>query len=70
MPEGGGLTAPPLRVSPKLAAIIGRKGPYLRVTSRTFCLKQLWAYLREHNLQDPEDKRFFTPDVKMAKVRF
>ena len=69
MPEGGGLTAPPLRVSQELAAIIGRKGPYLRVTSRVQCLAHLWAYLREHNLQDPEDKRFFTPDVKMAKVR-
>ena len=69
MPEGGGLTAPPLRVSQELAAIIGMEGPYPRVTSRVQCLSRLWAYLREHNLQDPEDERFFTPDQKMAKVR-
>ena len=68
MPEGG-VTATALRVSLELAAIFGMKGPYLRVPSRVECLKRLWAYLREHNLQDPEDKRFFTPDQKMAKVR-
>ena len=65
MPEGGGLTAP-MEVSPELAAIIGMDPS---VTSRVQCLKRLWAYLKEHNLQDPEDERFFTPDQKMAKVR-
>ena len=64
MPEGGGLTAP-MEVSPELAAIIGME---VRVTSRVQCLAHLWAYLREHNLQDPEDEQFFTPDQKMAKV--
>jgi len=64
MPEGGGLTAP-MEVSPELAAIIGMDPS---VTSRVQCLKRLWAYLTEHNLQDPEDERFFTPDQKMAKV--
>ena len=55
-----------MEVSPELAAIIGME---VRVTSKVQCLKRLWAYLREHNLQDPEDERFFTPDQKMAKVR-
>merc|ERR1712186_296267 len=31
-------------------------------------LKQLWAYIKKHNLQDPENKQYFTPDKKMAKV--
>ena len=63
MPKGGGLTAP-MKVSPELAAIIGMKE-----ASRAQCVKHLWAYLKEHNLQDPENKQFFTPDKKMAKVR-
>merc|ERR1712029_509481 len=62
MPKGGGLTAP-MKVSPELAAIIGMKE-----ASRAQCVKHLWAYLKEHNLQDPENKQFFTPDKKMAKV--
>jgi chromatin remodeling complex protein RSC6 len=28
----------------------------------------LWAYIKKNNLQDPENKQFFTPDKKMAKV--
>merc|ERR1719450_473614 len=36
--------------------------------SRPQCVKALWAYIKENNLQDPENKRFFTPDKKMAKV--
>ena len=31
-------------------------------------MKQLWAYLKKNNLQDPENKQFFIPDKKMAKV--
>ena len=36
--------------------------------SRAECIKQLWAYIKKHNLQDPENKQFFVPDKKMAKV--
>ena len=46
-----------------LAEIVGKKE-----ASRAECVKQLWAYLKKHNLQDPENKQFFTPDKKMAKV--
>ena len=29
----------------------------------------MWEYLKKHNnLQDPENKQFFTPDKKMSKV--
>ena len=31
-------------------------------------VKRLWAYLKEHNLQDPENKQWFTPDKTMAPV--
>merc|ERR1719400_2427124 len=36
--------------------------------SRAECIKQLWAYLKKNNLQDPENKQFFIPDKKMAKI--
>ena len=35
---------------------------------RAECIKQLWAYLKKHELQDPENKQYFTPDKKMAKI--
>ena len=35
---------------------------------RAECVKQLWAYIKKHNLQDPENKQFFFPDKTMAKV--
>jgi len=58
----GGLTAPK-RVSPELEAIIG-----VKEASRAHLMKLLWAYIKENNLQDPENKQFFIPDKKMAKV--
>jgi upstream activation factor subunit UAF30 len=35
---------------------------------RSEVVKRLWAYLKSHNLQDPENKQFFTPDKLMAPV--
>ena len=55
-----------LNVSVELAAIIGTKTG--EKISMPQALRRLWAYLREHNLQDPEDKRFFTPDAKLEPV--
>jgi upstream activation factor subunit UAF30 len=60
--KGSGLTKP-MKLSAELAAIVGKKE-----ASRAECIKLLWAYLKEHNLQDPANKQFFTPDAKMAKV--
>ena len=55
-----------LNVSKELAAIIGTaKGEKI---SRPQVVKRLWAYLKENNLQDPENKQFFTPDAKMEPV--
>merc|ERR1712110_1178475 len=53
----------PMKLSDDLADIVGTKE-----ASRAQCIKELWAYLKRHNLQDPENKQFFTPDKKMAKV--
>merc|ERR1712212_306473 len=53
----------PMKLSSDLAAVVGQKQ-----ASRTECIKQLWAYLKKHNLQDPDNKQYFIPDKKMAKV--
>merc|ERR1711935_840462 len=62
MPKGSGLTKP-LKLSSDLADIVGKKE-----ASRAKCIKELWAYLKKHNLQTPDNKQFFLPDKKMAKV--
>ena len=31
-------------------------------------MKKLWDYLKKNNLQDPEQKQWFTPDKTMAPV--
>merc|ERR1711931_622938 len=59
---GGGLTKP-MKLSAELADICGTKE-----ASRAQCIKHLWAYLKKNNLQDPENKQYFTPDKKMAKI--
>merc|ERR1711872_733377 len=51
------------KLSADLAAIIGKKE-----ASRPEITKDLWAYLKNNNLQDQENKQFFTPDKKMAKI--
>ena len=60
--RGGGLTKP-MKLSPELADLVGKKE-----ASRAECIKELWAYLKKNNLQDPENKQYFFPDKKMAKV--
>ena len=55
-----------MNVSKELAAIIGTKAG--EKISMPQALRRLWAYLREHNLLDPEDKRFFIPDAKLEPV--
>ena len=57
-----GLTKP-MKLSPELAAIIGKK-----YESRAGVIRDLWNYLKKNNLQDPENKQFFIPDRKLAKI--
>lgn len=36
--------------------------------SRAQVVKMLWAYLKEHKLQDPQNKQWCNPDMKMEKI--
>merc|ERR1712179_12543 len=65
MPKGSGLMKP-MALSPSLASIVGTR-PEERL-SRPQVVKKLWAYIKEHNLQDPENKQMFTPDKLMEPV--
>jgi len=47
----------PLALSPELEAVVG-KGPM----SRPEIVKQLWVYIKKHNLQDPKNKRNIIAD--------
>ena len=62
MPKGTGLTKK-YNLSSDLADLVGKSE-----ATRGECIKQLWAYIKEHDLQDPENKQYFKPDKKMAKV--
>merc|ERR1712153_182585 len=57
-----GLTKP-MKLSDDLADIVGKKE-----ASRAECVKELWAYAKKNNLQDPANKQYFTPDKKLAKI--
>lgn len=49
--------------TPELAAFIGKK-----VATRAQAFKIVFAYVKEHKLQDPNDKGFILPDKKMSKI--
>lgn len=53
----------PLNVSPELAAVVGN-GPM----PRSEVVKKLWAYIKEKNLQDPQNKRNINADEVLKKV--
>ncbi|EFJ19377.1 hypothetical protein SELMODRAFT_419232 [Selaginella moellendorffii] len=51
------------RLSPELQAIIGEES-----LPRTQVVKQLWVYIRAHNLQDPENKRNIICDDPLREL--
>ncbi len=53
----------PMKISDELAAVVG-KGPM----PRTEVTKKLWAYIKAHRRQDPNNKRNILPDEKLEKV--
>ncbi|HSS75689.1 MAG TPA: SWIB/MDM2 domain-containing protein [Thermoanaerobaculia bacterium] len=59
---GGGFMTP-LNPDAALAAIVG-KDPL----PRTEVTKRVWDYIREHKLQDPNDKRTIKADAKLKLV--
>ncbi|MCY3974696.1 MAG: type I DNA topoisomerase [Simkaniaceae bacterium] len=50
-------------LSEDLIAIVGEKE-----LTRGGVMKKVWEYIKEHDLQNPEDKRQILPDAKLKKV--
>merc|ERR1712098_427213 len=64
-PKKTGIQAP-LNMGDQLSKIIGTaKGEQV---SRPPVVKKLWDYLKKNNLQDPENKQWFTPDKTMQPI--
>jgi upstream activation factor subunit UAF30 len=61
--KGGGL-AQRKQISPQLAEFLG-KGMQM---ARTDIVKELWNYIRTHNLQNPDNKREILLDAAMQRV--
>merc|ERR1712186_273463 len=61
MPKGSGLTKP-MKLSADLADIVGKKE-----ASRAECIKQLWAYLKKNNLQDPRTNNSSSPTKRWLR---
>ncbi|KAG8645550.1 zinc finger CCCH domain-containing protein 44 [Manihot esculenta] len=53
----------PRPVSPEMAEFVGASE-----IPRTQALKRIWAYIKEHNLQDPNDKKIIICDEKLKKI--
>jgi len=53
----------PLTLSPELEAVIG-KGPM----PRTEVVKQIWVYIKKHDLQNPANKRNILADDKLKAI--
>jgi chromatin remodeling complex protein RSC6 len=52
-----------LKPSPELAAVIGAEP-----MPRTEVTKRLWDYIKQHNLQNPANKRNILCDAKLKAV--
>ena len=53
----------PKKLSEELEAVVG-KGPM----PFPGVVKEIWVYIKKHDLQDPKNKRTIVPDEKLAKV--
>jgi chromatin remodeling complex protein RSC6 len=60
---GGGGLQQPRDLSAELADICGSAR-----LSRSQVVKQLWVYIKKHDLQDPDDKRQILCDAKLQKL--
>lgn len=61
-PSGGGFNMQ-LALSPELASVVGADR-----MARPQIVKALWAYIREHDLQDPKNKKTIIFDDKLRSV--
>jgi len=53
----------PLNLSPELEAVVG-KGPM----ARGEVVKQMWVYIKKHDLQNPKNKRNILADEKLKPL--
>lgn len=53
----------PMELSAELEAVVG-KGPM----PRSEVVKQLWVYIKKHDLQNPENKRNILADEKLKTL--
>jgi chromatin remodeling complex protein RSC6 len=53
----------PLQPSPELAAVVGSGK-----LARGEVVSKIWAYIKEHNLQNPANKREILADAKLKPV--
>jgi len=53
----------PVKVSPALAKVVGA-GPM----PRTQVMKNLWVYIKKHDLQDSKNRRMINPDATLGAV--
>ncbi|CAL9227963.1 unnamed protein product [Arabidopsis halleri] len=53
----------PRPVSPEMQDVVG-----VPEIPRTQALKRIWAYIKEHDLQDPQNKRDILCDEKLKKI--
>ncbi len=53
----------PMNLSPQLEAVVG-KGPM----PRSEVVKQIWVYIKKHDLQNPKNKRNILADDKLKPV--
>ncbi|WP_419808521.1 SWIB/MDM2 domain-containing protein [Sphingomonas sp.] len=60
--SGTGIHAP-VQPSPELGAIVGNDK-----LARSQVISKVWEYIKEHNLQNPENKREILADDKLKKV--
>ncbi|XP_010271723.1 PREDICTED: uncharacterized protein LOC104607719 [Nelumbo nucifera] len=60
--EPRGITKPK-PISPAMQALLG-----VQEIPRTQALKQIWAYIKQHNLQDPENKKIIMCDEKLKTI--
>jgi len=53
----------PMNLSPELEAVVG-KGPM----PRSEVVKQIWVYIKKHDLQNPANKRNILADDKLKPI--
>jgi chromatin remodeling complex protein RSC6 len=61
--KGGGGFMKPMQPDDALAQIVGSEP-----LPRTEITKRVWDYIRQNNLQDPNDKRTIVADDKLRRV--